>query len=128
MRPCASDLREQRVEALLDERIEAGDGLVEDQELGLVHERLDEAELLAVAGRELAQRPVELGVEAVDELVAHPPVDAAAELCQVVEHRRTRELRVEREVAGQEPDPAADLEAVARGCRARGSSRARRSA
>ena len=49
-----ADLAEQRVEALLHERIEAGDRLVKDQQLGLVHERLDQAELLAVAGRELA--------------------------------------------------------------------------
>ena len=68
------------MEALLDERVEARDRLVEDQQLRLVHERLDETELLAIARRELADRAVELGVEASGELVAQAPVDAAAEL------------------------------------------------
>ena len=74
------DLAEQRVEALLHQRVEPGDRLVEDQQLRLVHERLDQPELLAVARRELAHRAVELGVEALGQLVADPPVDAAAQL------------------------------------------------
>jgi hypothetical protein len=37
------NLPEQRVEALLDQRIEPRDRLVQDQRLGVVHERLDEA-------------------------------------------------------------------------------------
>ena len=101
------DLPEERVEALLDQRVETGDRLVEDQQLGLVHEGLDQAELLAVAGRELAHRPVELGVEALGERVAKAPVDAAAELGQVVQHLRSGQLRVQREIAGQETDAAA---------------------
>ena len=72
VRPCARDVAQQRVEALLDERIEPGDRLVEDQQLRLVHERLDQPELLAVAGRELADRPVELGFEALRQRVAQP--------------------------------------------------------
>jgi len=52
------------VEAALHERVEAGDRLVEDQQLGLAHERLDQPDLLAVAGRELAHRPVQVGPEA----------------------------------------------------------------
>ena len=46
-----ADLRQQRVEALLHQRIQSGDRLVQDQQLGLVHEGLDQAELLSVAGR-----------------------------------------------------------------------------
>ena len=65
------------MEAALDERVEPGDRLVEDQQLGLVHERLDQPELLAVAGRQLVDRPVQLRAEALGQLVAQPPVDAA---------------------------------------------------
>ena len=67
-----------------------------------MHERLDEAELLAIPRRELAQRPVELGVEALGQLVAHSPVDASAESAQVVQHRRPGERGIEDEIAGQE--------------------------
>ena len=65
------DLPEQRVEALLHQRVEPGDRLVEDQQLRLVHEGLDQPELLAVAGRELAHRAVQLRVEALRQRVAH---------------------------------------------------------
>ncbi len=66
-----ADLAEQRVKALLHERIETGDRLVQDQQLGLVHERLDQAELLSVAGRQLADRAIEIGVEPLGQRVAH---------------------------------------------------------
>ena len=77
-----ADLAQQRVEAPLHERIEAGDRLVEDQQLRLVHERLDQAELLPVAGRELVHGPIEIGVEALHQRVADtrgstPPRSAA---------------------------------------------------
>ena len=76
--PGGRHLGEQRVEALLYQRVEAGDRLVENEQLGLVHERLDQAELLAITGRELVHRAVELGVEALSEAIAHAAVDAAA--------------------------------------------------
>ena len=52
------------------------------------------------------------GVEAFGERVAHRAVDTAAELGQVVQHRRAAQRRVEGEVAGQEADPPPDLQAV----------------
>jgi hypothetical protein len=100
------------VEALLNQRIKPRDRLVENQQLGLVHERLDEAELLAVTRRQLAYSPVEVGIEALCKLFAKPPVDTTPQVRQVVEHRRSAQHRVERELAWQEADPTSDLEAV----------------
>ena len=106
------NLPEERVEALLNQRIEPRDRLVENQQLGLMHERLDQAELLAVARRQLAYPPVEVGVEPLCERVANPAVDTAAELGQVVQHRRAAQHRIEGELAGQEAHPPPDLQAV----------------
>ena len=52
------------------ERVEAAGRLVEDEQLGPVHERLHDPDLLAVPLRELADRAVEDAVEALAELVA----------------------------------------------------------
>jgi len=41
--------------------------LVEDQEVGLVEQRLDDADLLPVAAGQLAHRPVEVGLEALGQ-------------------------------------------------------------
>ena len=46
-----ADLAEERVKALLHQGIQAGDRLIQDQQFGFVHERLDQSELLPVAGR-----------------------------------------------------------------------------
>ena len=59
-------------ELLLHERVQARRRLVEDEQLRLVEERLDEPDLLAVAARELAQRPVEVRLEALGERVRAP--------------------------------------------------------
>ena len=105
-------LGEQRVETLLDERVEPCDRLVEDQQLGLVHERLNQAELLAVTGRELPHRASELRAEALGQLIAQAPVHTSAQVGQVVEHRRPVELWVEREIAREITDPPLDLQAL----------------
>ncbi len=110
---CGADLAQQRVEALLHERIQPGDRLIQDQQLGLVHERLDQAELLPVAGRELADRSIEVCVEALDQRVTQPPIDAPSQRRQVVEHRPARQLRIQGQIAGQKANSAADLKAVA---------------
>ena len=43
------DLRDELVERLLHERVEPARRLVEHEQVGIVHERLDEADLLPVA-------------------------------------------------------------------------------
>ena len=107
-----ADLAEERVKALLHEGIQTGDRLIQDQQLGFVHEGLDQSELLSVAGRQLADRAIEIGVEALGQGVAHARVDSTAELREVVEHHPPGQLRVHRQITGQEADPSADLEAV----------------
>src|SRR5262249_40913397 len=111
-RPAASrNLCEQCMEASLDERIEACDGLIQDEQLGVVHECLNQTELLAVTRRQLANRAVEGGLEALGELVARTPVDSAAKVGEVVEDLSPAQLRIESRLAGKEADPSADLEA-----------------
>ena len=113
--PLRDDLPEQRVEALLHQRVEPGDRLVEDQQLRLVHERLDQPELLAVARRELVHGAVQLRVEALRQRVADPAVDSAAQLGEEVEHRRAGQLRV----AARGRRAGSRRGAGSRGCRAR---------
>jgi hypothetical protein len=110
--PLRGNLPEERVKALLNQRIEPRNRLIEDQQLGLVHERLDQAELLTVTRRQLAYPPAEVGVEPFCERVANPAVDTAAELGQVVQHRRAAQDRIEGELTGQEAHPPPDLQAV----------------
>ncbi len=56
-------LAEERPHLGLEQRIEAGRGLVEDDDVRAVHEGLHDADLLSVPFRELADRPVEVEVE-----------------------------------------------------------------
>jgi hypothetical protein len=99
------------VKALLHKRIQAGDRLIQDQQLGLVHEGLDQAELLPVAGRKLAHRAIDVGVETLDQRVTHARVDPTPELREVVEHDASCQLRIQRQIARKKANPAADLEA-----------------
>lgn len=71
-------LAEKRRELVLQERVEAGGGLVQDQQLGPVLEGKHEPDLLPVPLRQGAYRPVQLNPEPVDELVAHRVVDQLA--------------------------------------------------
>ena len=64
------DLRDELVERLLDERIEPARRLVEHEQVGIVHERLDEPDLLPVPARQLLDPAVEIEVEPLGELVA----------------------------------------------------------
>ena len=61
-------LADEVVERLLDERIESGRRLVEDEQLRPVLERDDEPDLLLVALRVLAELATRIDVEALDEL------------------------------------------------------------
>ena len=60
-------LTDELIERLLHERVEPGGRLVEHQELGWVHERLDEADFLPVSLRQCANRSVELETKAIGE-------------------------------------------------------------
>ena len=66
-------LGDELVERLLHERVEAARRLVEDEQVGIVHERLDEPDLLPVSAGELLDPAVEVEVEPFREGVAPAP-------------------------------------------------------
>ncbi len=108
----ASSLRcaaHHRLKRALDQRIEAGAGLVQDEHLGSVHESLDQPDLLAIAGRQIAHLPGQVGVESLGELVDVGPVDAAPQVREVRESISTGELGIQRQIAGHVADVPADL-------------------
>ncbi len=110
-RPAISaDLVEDPVELLLDQRIEAGRRLVEDDQAGPMHEGLDETHLLLVAVRERLDRPIQLGVEALGELLGVGQVLHAAERREVAQQVATGHARVERHLAGEVADVAPELD------------------
>lgn len=99
------------VELALRERVETAGRLVEDQELGLVHERLDQSEPALVAGREVAGAARE--VEALGERRHLRSVDAVAQTAEVAQGLVTGQPRVQRVLPGEVADTAADGDAVA---------------
>ena len=96
----SSDLTEQDVKALLHQRVEPSDGLIQDQQLGLVHECLNQAELLPVPRRQLSNRTIEIGIKPFRERVAHPRINPASELRKVVEHDPPGQLRIQNQIPG----------------------------
>ena len=86
---------------MLDERVQARGGLVEDEQLGPVHERLDEADLALVAGGEVGHLALEVAVQALGELGDVVPVHAAAQVGEVAQRLAAGEVRVEAQLAGQ---------------------------
>jgi hypothetical protein len=103
---------DQAHELLLQERVEAGGRLVEDQQLGLVHEGLDDADLLPVAPGQTLDLPIKIEAEPVGQLVDPRGRDPAAQIPQVREQLASRLPAVHDEVAGQVPDLPAHLDAV----------------
>ena len=78
-------LADQLVERLLDERIEPGRRLVEDEQLGPVLEGDDEPDLLLVALRVLLELARRVEVEALDQRRLVGRVDAAAQVGEVLD-------------------------------------------
>jgi hypothetical protein len=99
-------------ELLLHQRIEPAGGLVEHQQLGIVERGLDKADLLAVAARELAERPVHVRLEALRELGPASEIAHAASLGQERQQLLAGQSRVIAEVAREVPQPRADRAAV----------------
>jgi hypothetical protein len=106
--PRPSALVDQGEERLLDERVQALGGFIEDEQVGLVHERLDQAELLLVAVGELADPPVEVDREPIGEAGDPPRVDASAEGTERLEVLPARQPLVEPEFARDVADPRVD--------------------
>jgi len=103
-------LPRQPAELALVQRVEPGRGLVEDQDVGRVHEGLDDPELLAVSPRELAEGAVEHAAEAFDELVAQRRRRAAPQSRERIEVLLPGESVGETQVSGQIPDPPPRLD------------------
>ena len=111
--PTATELEDEVLHLARAERIEARGRLVEDEELGVVHERLREAETPRHALRELSRRPVRHALEAdhLEQLrraaVARAAVEAE-ELAVVVERLGRVEEAIEVGLLGQVADLALD--------------------
>ena len=67
----AANLGDQGLELLLEERVEACRGFVEDQQLRFVHEGIHEPDLLSVARRVLLDPAIEIEVEPVERFVGN---------------------------------------------------------
>ena len=104
-----------REERLLDERVEAGCRLVEEEQLGLVLQRRHEPDLLLVALGVLLEAPARVEVEALDELRPVGLVDSAAQVAEVLERLGAGQPVVEGEFAGEVTDAAVDGRRVRRG-------------
>ncbi len=105
----AHDVRE----FVLEQRVQAGGRFVQHQQVGAVHERQHDADLLPVTFGQRVDRAVQLRVEAFGELVAIFAVAHAAYRGEPVQVLPPGQLRIKREVAGQVADAAVDRHAVA---------------
>ena len=88
-------LADDLVEGLLDERVEAGRRLVEDEQVRPVLERDDEPDLLLVALRVLLELPARVDVQPGDEVLLVGPVDPAAQVREVLDRLATGQLVVQ---------------------------------
>ncbi len=91
--PVLADVVDQRPELAARQRVDAGGGLIEDQQVRVVHQRAAQAHLLLHAAGQLARRPVREGPEAggVEQLLhAHRTLGA----------RQPEQLRHEVDVVG----------------------------
>ena len=106
-------LEHHRSELALQQRIESAGGLVEDQELGVVHERLHEPDLLTVALRQIPNLAVQRQVEAIGQRVDRLLWHSAPQPSEMHQDRPHGLTRPQRELAGQIAHPAADGHRVA---------------
>ena len=98
-------LADDLVERLLDERVEARRRLVEDEQVGPVLERDDQADLLLVALRVLLELAASGRCRgARSSSAAGRPVDAAAQVGEVLDRLAAGQLVVQRELARQVAD------------------------
>ena len=111
---CATldDFADQLVELVLHERIEPRSRLVEQQELGLVHERLHERYLLAVPSRQGPYRPLEIEPEPRCEVLGEAKTSLSPQPRQPLEELTRRQVLVQRRISRQITDPATDRHTV----------------
>lgn len=112
MRPYVTDLAQEGEELALHEGVEALGGLVEDQQLGVAHEGLHDADLATVAVGQHAHPPVQVEVEPLGQRGHARPVGASAQGAEQADQLASRHVGVAREVARQVADAALDPVAV----------------
>ena len=86
--------------------------LVQDQQLGVVHERLDDAGLLTHSAGVATDPTVQVQREAFGESLDARVCVHAANGAEVTEQLAGRHLRVQCEVGGQVADPATNLNGI----------------
>ena len=84
----------------LHQGVEAGRGLVEEQELGVGGERRHQADLLAVPLGVRARLLGRIELEALEKLVPPPPVEVAAEPTEEIDDLSAAEVRPQAHLAG----------------------------
>ena len=103
-------LADEPVEFLLHEGVEADGGLIENEQLGFIHESLDKAYLLPVAVGE--------GLDTLRKVIVKPfghfthvlPVYAAAEMADKLEQLGSGKIIIDLQFAGEVTDAAPDFQ------------------
>src|ERR1035437_3427715 len=97
----------------LDERVQAGSRLVEDEQVGADHERRDQADLLLVAARQALDALARVELESLDQFLAVVRIDATLEVAQVGQQLATGQLGIERQLTRNVAHAPVYREAVA---------------
>src|SRR5581483_1281459 len=101
------------VELELVERVEPAGRLIQNQQPRVVHEGLDQANLLLVAARILLELLAQVEVQARGQRFRIATVDAAAQVAQILQNLAAGEVRIERELPRQVADLTVDGDALA---------------
>ncbi len=102
-------------EGLLDERIEPGGRLVEDEQVGSMLERHDQPDLLLVALAVLAKLAAGIEIEPLDQALDVGALDAAAQVREVGDRVGPGQPVVQVEFAREVADPPMDRHRIDRG-------------
>src|SRR5690606_32321237 len=105
-------LADHREELALDEWVEAARRLVEHEQVGPVHERLDEPDLLAVALRERVDGAAQVETEPLGERLDRAGGHGSAELGEVSQERTALDPAVEAQLPWDVPDAPAQARAA----------------
>lgn len=108
------DLAQQREDLPAHDGVETGGGFVEDDQLGVVHEGLDDAECLAAAGGQFADGPGQVQPQPVGQLLGVLEVAVTDRRAQP-QHVAAAEDAHGLQVVDQDTGPGAQLVGVAGG-------------
>lgn len=106
-------------ELVLEERVQSGGWFIEDEQLGLVHERLDDTNLLAVPSREFLDGSIQVQIESSGELSDRRVRDSSTEVSEVGEEFLGGLTSIDDEVAAKEAGAPSQLQAVLPGIQAK---------